>query len=79
MNGWMNEHLAILPQPNFQMLSQSSKGQGTMLRWALFALFVGICASARDDKKKKVEPKPFSRGEYCCLAVVWGVHSKINS
>ncbi|KAF1382321.1 hypothetical protein PFLUV_G00142540 [Perca fluviatilis] len=33
-----------------------------MLRWVLFALFLGICASAGEQKKRKVQPQSFSRG-----------------
>ncbi|XP_071328614.1 anterior gradient 1 isoform X2 [Trachinotus anak] len=33
-----------------------------MLRWVLLALFFGICASAGDQKRKKVKPESLSRG-----------------
>lgn len=61
MDGWMNI-LRFYSNLIAKCHHSCLKGQGTMLRWALFALFIGICASARDDKKKKVEPQPFSRG-----------------
>ncbi|XP_031147420.1 anterior gradient 1 isoform X1 [Sander lucioperca] len=44
------------------MLSSSLKGQEVMLRWVLFALFLGICASAGQEKKRKAQPQSFSRG-----------------
>ncbi|XP_026151581.1 anterior gradient 1 [Mastacembelus armatus] len=33
-----------------------------MLRWILLALFFSICASAGEQKKKKVKPQSLSRG-----------------
>ncbi|XP_047457078.1 anterior gradient 1 [Mugil cephalus] len=33
-----------------------------MLRWVLLALFIGICASAGEQKKKKAKPQSLSRG-----------------
>ncbi|XP_028249740.1 anterior gradient 1 isoform X2 [Parambassis ranga] len=39
-----------------------------MLRWLLFALFVGICASAGEQKRKKVKSDTLSRG--------WGSYVK---
>lgn len=38
------------------------KGQEVMLRWVLFALFLGICASAGEQKKKKATPQSLSKG-----------------
>lgn len=43
--------------------SSSLKGQGTMLRWVLLALLIGLCASAGEQKaKKKVKSQSLSRG-----------------
>ncbi|KAG7235133.1 hypothetical protein INR49_025238 [Caranx melampygus] len=33
-----------------------------MLRWVLLALFFGICASAKEQNKKKEKPQTLSRG-----------------
>ncbi|KAI3355892.1 hypothetical protein L3Q82_004443 [Scortum barcoo] len=44
------------------MLSSSLRGQEMMLRWVLFALFLGICASAGEQKKKMVKPQSLARG-----------------
>ncbi|XP_067372275.1 anterior gradient 1 isoform X2 [Channa argus] len=33
-----------------------------MLRWALLALFLGVCLSAQEPKKRKVKPQSLSRG-----------------
>ncbi|XP_059199655.1 anterior gradient 1 [Centropristis striata] len=40
------------------------EGQEVMLRWVLFALFLGICANAAEQKKKKAAGKQqsFARG-----------------
>ncbi|KAM6978665.1 anterior gradient 1 [Tautogolabrus adspersus] len=44
------------------MLSSSPRGQVMMLRWVLFALFIGICAGAREQKIKTPKPQSLSRG-----------------
>ncbi|XP_005944182.1 anterior gradient 1 isoform X1 [Haplochromis burtoni] len=47
----------------FILTSSSLKGQGTMLRWVLLALLIGLCASAGEQKaKKKVKSQSLSRG-----------------
>ncbi|XP_072253969.1 anterior gradient protein 3-like isoform X2 [Leuresthes tenuis] len=45
-----------------KQLLQFSIRTGVMLRWVLFALLIGICACAGEEKKKKVKSQSLSRG-----------------